>query len=209
MSWTTYCTKGMEIIWNDLQGLVSVSRYVSHHPTKQGIFHLQQIWEGDVKPIPKKGHLPTPDLAVLCFPVFFFWVYGCWLASTWYGAATASRRTVTWMGNKGASRKRLLWPLPPIQAIDHSWNPQNAGGINGAVWLRFAPLWCLRWAPSIEDDPVSNLKRFFHCTHEVERQEDRSSFSRDLTWNQTWFESRSPGRSNWISLSLLIFCSFS
>ena len=32
---------------------------VSHHPTKKRIFHLQ-ILEGDVKPIPKKGHLPTP-----------------------------------------------------------------------------------------------------------------------------------------------------
>ena len=37
-----------------------MSRYVSHHPTKQGIFHLQQIWGGDVKPIPKKGHSYQP-----------------------------------------------------------------------------------------------------------------------------------------------------
>ena len=33
---------------------------IEHHPTKKGIFHLQQVWEGDVKPILKKGHLPTP-----------------------------------------------------------------------------------------------------------------------------------------------------
>ena len=36
---------------------------VSHHPTKKGTVHLQQICEGDVKPIPKKGHLPTPVIS--------------------------------------------------------------------------------------------------------------------------------------------------
>ena len=29
-----------------------------HHPTKKGI-HLQQTCQGDVQPIPIKGHLPT------------------------------------------------------------------------------------------------------------------------------------------------------
>lgn len=40
-------------------------------------------------------------------------------------------------------------------------------------------------APSIEDDPVSNLQKFFHYTktHDVKRQEDRSSLSRDWAWN--------------------------
>ena len=36
------------------QGLGLMARYVSHQPTKKGIFHLQQIWpwNGDVTPIP-------------------------------------------------------------------------------------------------------------------------------------------------------------
>ena len=43
-------------------GYVGYVRYVrcpnfSHHP-----FHLQQIWKDDVKQIPKKEHLPTPDI---------------------------------------------------------------------------------------------------------------------------------------------------
>ena len=48
-------------------------------------------------------------------------------------------------------------------------------------------------APSIEDDPVSNLQKFFHYskTHDVERQEDRSSLSRDLAWN--WHGLRRTG----------------
>ena len=29
---------------------------MKHHPTKKGIFHLQHIFDGDVKWIPKKGH---------------------------------------------------------------------------------------------------------------------------------------------------------
>ena len=34
---------------------------VSHHPTKKGIFHFQQIWEGNVMfKIPKKGHQSQP-----------------------------------------------------------------------------------------------------------------------------------------------------
>ena len=51
--------------WLINQGLVSMSRYVSHHPMfQQGIFHLQQIfvsvmWNRTPKRI-KKGHLRTP-----------------------------------------------------------------------------------------------------------------------------------------------------
>ena len=41
-----------------IQGLVNVPMF--HITQLLGIFHLQQIWEGDVKQIPKKGHLPTP-----------------------------------------------------------------------------------------------------------------------------------------------------
>ena len=48
----------------ELVGVISgVGFYVPmFHITQlpRGIFHLQQIWEGDVKQIPKKGHLPTP-----------------------------------------------------------------------------------------------------------------------------------------------------
>ena len=36
----------------------SVGVLIEHHPTKKGIFHLQQICEDDVQN-PKKGHLPT------------------------------------------------------------------------------------------------------------------------------------------------------
>ena len=39
------------MLGNLYQGLVNVP--IKHHPTIQ-------IIEGDVKPIPKKGHLPTP-----------------------------------------------------------------------------------------------------------------------------------------------------
>ena len=35
----------------------------NNHPTKKGIFHLQHIFEGDVKQFPKKGHLPTPSIS--------------------------------------------------------------------------------------------------------------------------------------------------
>lgn len=45
------------------------------------------------------------------------------------------------------SRKRLLWSLPPIQAIDHTWNPQNAAGSGVPFGCDLTKLlWCLRWA---------------------------------------------------------------
>ena len=33
-------------------------------------YNFQQIFEGDVKQIPKKGHLPTPDLTDLIMKAY-------------------------------------------------------------------------------------------------------------------------------------------
>ena len=44
---------------NISRGLVSMSQLNFTSPNSWG-YNLQQIWEGDVKQIPKKGHLPTP-----------------------------------------------------------------------------------------------------------------------------------------------------
>ena len=40
-------------------GLVNVQ--IRHHPTKKGIFHLQQIFQGHVKNPQRLGQLPSGD----------------------------------------------------------------------------------------------------------------------------------------------------
>ena len=50
-----------------VQGLVSMSQWQSHHPTKQGIFHLQQIFGLVIwNKSPKKGHQSQPLWSMTC-----------------------------------------------------------------------------------------------------------------------------------------------
>ena len=94
------------------------------------------------------------------------------------------------------SRKRLLWSLPPIQAIDHTWNPQNAVG-SGAPFGCDLPklLWCLRWAspkyrgwPCQQFAKVLPLHQDTRCEKTgrqvvvVQRLSLESWFEKDRTW---------------------------
>ena len=55
---------GLHILFTIITGVGINFPMFSHHPTKEGIFPFQQIFDdicfGDVKHIRNKGHVPTP-----------------------------------------------------------------------------------------------------------------------------------------------------
>ena len=58
-----YIWTGPHVEILNVQGLGLMSQCWTNHPTMKGIYHFQQISEGDGNQIPKKGHLPTPDVS--------------------------------------------------------------------------------------------------------------------------------------------------
>ena len=83
---------GVPLIYFRLQGLVFMSRYVSHHPTKKGtkkgIFHLQQICGLVMFKNLKKGHWPNPGLGCSIFPFCIQLLGYPWTLLSWQQSST-------------------------------------------------------------------------------------------------------------------------
>ena len=52
----------IRVLLSVCSNILLVDVRIKHHPTKKGIVHLQEMFEGDVQNPQFMGHLPTPVL---------------------------------------------------------------------------------------------------------------------------------------------------